>query len=398
MGVIKSESEVSGIRGEEGFQLGATARGSRVASPGRGSKLTPAAADARALLLEYAAERNGVGELFAVASARLRRLISFQAAAWVATDPRTGAPAGPAWLENIRADDHARVWEFEFLREDINTYRDLVTAEIPAAGLRMATSDRPARSARYREILRPNGFEDELRAVICADGNLWASIALLRTAAVPAFDAGDIELVASLSEPLADAMRGHLRDAAPSPAPSAGHGAGLMLFAADGELISANEEASALLDELRPTGHGNSRRHPARLPLPAAGALMRARAIAEERDHGPARVLTRSRNGRWLACHGSCLRDADGQLGNTALLIEPAQPTEIAPLMMAAYGLSAREQQITALIADGCSTVNIAHHLHLSRHTVRDYVKTILAKVGARSRGELVARLAGAII
>lgn len=187
------------------------------------------------MLLERAAKRESVRELFAVASERLRRLISFQAAAWVATDPHTGVPAGQAWLENIRADDHTRVWEFEFLRADINTYRDLVTAEIPAAGLRLATSERPARSARYREILRPNGFEDGLRAVVRADGSLWASIALLRTAGMPAFDAGEIELVASLSEPLADVVREHVRESAPSSAPIDGHRAGLMVFAAGGE-------------------------------------------------------------------------------------------------------------------------------------------------------------------
>jgi DNA-binding CsgD family transcriptional regulator len=375
-----------------------THRNGRVASAGRRSKLTPAATDARRVLLERAAKRESVRELFAVASERLRRLISFQAAAWVATDPHTGLPAGQAWLENIRADDHTRVWEFEFLREDINTHRDLVTAAIPAAGLRLATSDRPARSARYREILRPNGFEDELRAVVRADGSLWASIALLRTAGMPAFDAGEIELVASLSEPLADVVREHVRESAPSSAPNDGHRAGLMVFAAGGELMSANEEARELLDELERTEHSLAPGHLCALPLPAAGALVRARAIAEEREHGPARVLTRSRAGRWIACHGSCLRDADGRLGSTALLIEPASPTEIAPVMMTAYELSGREQQITALIAHGHNTASIAHRLHLSRHTVRDYIKAILAKVDARSRGELVARLSGGVI
>ena len=242
------------------------------------------------MLLERAAKRESVRELFAVASERLRRLISFQAAAWVATDPHTGVPAGQAWLENIRADDHTRVWEFEFLRADINTYRDLVTAEIPAAGLRLATSERPARSARYREILRPNGFEDGLRAVVRADGSLWASIALLRTAGMPAFDAGKIELVASLSEPLADVVREHVRESAPSSAPNDGHRAGLMVFAAGGELMSANEEARELLDELERTEHSLAPGHLCALPLPAAGALVRARAIAEEREHGPARA------------------------------------------------------------------------------------------------------------
>jgi DNA-binding CsgD family transcriptional regulator len=354
------------------------------------TQLAPAAAAARELLLERAAERDSVHELFAVASERLRRLISFQAAAWVETDPRTGAPAGPPWLESVCPDDHARMWELEFLREDVNAYRDLVTAELPAAGLRLATAGRPARSARYREILRPRGFADELRAVIRAGGSLWAAIALLRTADAPPFAAGDVELVASLSAPLAETLREHVRGAAAPSAQAAGQGAGLMMFAPDGELISANQEARGWLDELRGSGQ--------QLPLPAAGALVRARAIAEEREHGPARVLTRSRTGRWLACHGSCLRDADGRVGHTALLIEPAQPAEVAPLMMAAYELSPREREIAALIAHGRSTVYIADDLHISRHTVRDYVKSILAKVGARSRGELVARLAGGVI
>jgi DNA-binding CsgD family transcriptional regulator len=281
------------------------------------------------------------------------------------------------------------------------TYRDLVPAQIPAAGLRLTTSDRPARSARYREILRPRGFEDELRAVIRTRESVWALIALLRTPGAPAFDAGDIALVASLSEQLAEAIRQHLRSPAPSPArltsddADSGHDVGLMLFAPDGELISDNEDAHALLDELQPTEQAISFSHPRRLPLSATGALVRARAIAEERDQGAARVLTRSRTGRWLACHASCMRGADGQPGNTALLIEPARPTEIAPLMMAACQLSAREQQITDLIARGCNTANIAHRLHLSGHTVRDYVKAILAKAGVCSRGELVAMLSG---
>ena len=35
----------------------------------------------------------------------------------------------------------------------------------------------------------------------------------------------------------------------------------------------------------------------------------------------------------------------------------------------------------------------MAAWLHLSAHTVRDYVKAIFAKVGVSSRGELVAKL-----
>jgi DNA-binding CsgD family transcriptional regulator len=58
-----------------------------------------------------------------------------------------------------------------------------------------------------------------------------------------------------------------------------------------------------------------------------------------------------------------------------------------------AYALTPRERQITQLVAQGAGTAEIAARLHLSTHTVRDYVKAIFEKVGVSSRGELVAKL-----
>jgi len=165
-----------------------------------------------------------------------------------------------------------------------------------------------------------------------------------------------------------------------------------MLFASDGELISANDDAFAWLEEVPQgqweTGFGVD------LPLVVLGTLARARAIAEERDHRPARARLRSTTpGRWLVCHASCLRDADGRIGDTALVIEPATASEIAPIIVQAYDLSAREREITQLISQGFGTTEIADRLHLSPYTVRDYVKAVFEKVGVSSRGELVARL-----
>jgi DNA-binding CsgD family transcriptional regulator len=74
-------------------------------------------------------------------------------------------------------------------------------------------------------------------------------------------------------------------------------------------------------------------------------------------------------------------------------VIEPATASEIAPIITEAYELSAREREITQLIARGLGTAQIAAGLHLSTHTVRDYVKTVFDKVGVSSRGELVAKL-----
>jgi DNA-binding CsgD family transcriptional regulator len=124
-----------------------------------------------------------------------------------------------------------------------------------------------------------------------------------------------------------------------------------------------------------------------------AGTVVRARAIAEQREHGPARARIRSRTGRWLACHAACLRDRRGNITGTALVIEPAGASETATLLARAHDLSAREQQISRLIAEGSGTAEIADRLGLSAHTVRDYIKAMFAKVGVSSRGELVAKL-----
>ena len=115
--------------------------------------------------------------------------------------------------------------------------------------------------------------------------------------------------------------------------------------------------------------------------------------LAEGGGDGTARARVRTRRGPWLVCHASCLRDPDGSLGSIAVVVEPAKAAEIAPIIVQAYELTDREQQITRLIARGAATGDIAAELFLSAHTVRDHVKAIFQKVGVSSRGELVAKL-----
>ncbi|WP_134772717.1 response regulator transcription factor [Ornithinimicrobium flavum] len=55
-------------------------------------------------------------------------------------------------------------------------------------------------------------------------------------------------------------------------------------------------------------------------------------------------------------------------------------------------GLSTREDEVLALVARGLSNHEIARRLFLSVKTVQNNVSALLAKTGARSRAELVAR------
>jgi DNA-binding CsgD family transcriptional regulator len=353
-------------------------------------------ADVRDRLIARAAEAQGVGDLFATASQRLGRLVPFDAAVWVATDPATGLPTAPTRTENMGhfgIDSCLRGWELEFMVEDVNLYSSLAQAEQPAAGLRQATGDRPARSPRYRGLVQPHGFGDELRGVLRADEESWGLFALFRAEGGRAFDAAECELVASLCAPLGAGVREHARPVTHPFASGEDYGPGLMLFDRGGELISVNDDALVWLDELA-GAHVEREAFDYPLPMVVAGTLMRARAVAEERDGRSARARIRSRaTGRWLVCHASCMRGASGELGNTALVIEPAKAAEIAPIIARAYRLTPREQEVTQLVARGVGTPDIADRLYLSQHTVRDHVKAIFEKVGVSSRGELVATL-----
>jgi DNA-binding CsgD family transcriptional regulator len=342
-------------------------------------------------------QARSINDVFATTSAILRRLVPFDGAAWVTTDPATGLPSGPTRLDdidNVTSTECSEHWRREFTADDVNRFVDLARAETPAAGLRAAVGD-PASSTRYRTFLRPHGWEDELRAVLRVGQTPWGTVSLLRAEGRPAFTASDARLVAGLSTPIGQALRAHaLPKQSPNGlvGPPGPDGPGFMLFDRYGELVSADEQARAWLAEIPP-----DRFLPNRLgmdlPLWLVVAVFQAGAVAHGSGDGTARARLRSRRGLWLVCHASCLRSADGAYGNTAVVIEPATPGEIAPIIIDAYDLSEREQQIARLIARGDRTNDIAEELFLSPHTVRDHVKSILQKAKVSSRGELVAKL-----
>ena len=53
--------------------------------------------------------------------------------------------------------------------------------------------------------------------------------------------------------------------------------------------------------------------------------------------------------GQWLILHSTRL-DGDPQ-GRVSVIIEPPRPADLAPLLVAAYGLSDREQAVTVIPA-----------------------------------------------
>ncbi|HEY8768433.1 MAG TPA: helix-turn-helix transcriptional regulator, partial [Dehalococcoidia bacterium] len=101
------------------------------------------------------------------------------------------------------------------------------------------------------------------------------------------------------------------------------------------------------------------------------------------------RLRVRTRAGRWAVLHASWL----GAEPTVAVIIEQAAPLEVAPLVMAAYGLTNRERTVAGLVCQGLSTEQIEARLHVRANTVQDHLKSIFAKTGVRSRRELVAAI-----
>jgi DNA-binding CsgD family transcriptional regulator len=92
-----------------------------------------------------------------------------------------------------------------------------------------------------------------------------------------------------------------------------------------------------------------------------------------------------------MVLHGAALV-ADGAR-RVAVIVEPAHPARISSLLMAAYGLTEREQDVTRLVLQGNSTVEIAERLLVTAPTVQQHLKSIFDKTGVRSRRELVGKV-----
>ncbi len=325
--------------------------------------------------------------LFAVTSERLRRVMPFDAAVWVATDPINGLTAAPVRIENLQRGGCGIYWESEFRADAVNPFRSLTNSPFPAAGLCASTGDRPSSSPLYRDFMRPRGFGDELRAVFRVDGRSWGQLSLFRECGRKPFCAEDLAVAGALSSPIAQRLRSYARSTESPRRPS--DTPGMLLFDRLGNLRSINEEARWFLADM-PPGPRAATSAGIALPLPV---WIRSTVARARETHGNARIRMRALTSGWLVCHASYLNTADGMDEMIAMTIGPAAGSEIATLIVAAYELTPREHEVTELIARGLSTAEIASRLFLSPHTVRDHVKAVFEKVAVGTRGELVAKL-----
>ncbi|WP_460724669.1 response regulator transcription factor [Nocardia heshunensis] len=314
------------------------------------------------------------------------------AAYWAATtDPATVLFTGSV-IDAIPESATPLFLANEFLDSDVNRFRVLATAADPIRSLFDATHGSPDSSVRYRDILAPLGMGDELRAALRVGDSCWGVLCLHREPSPLGFRAEEIGYLHGVAAHLAEGLRAAvlLADLA---APDGHPAPGLLLLDDTAAVLAMTPEARTLLAEVAD--------QPPRAELPQAivAVAMRLRSL-EHDPNSPVvpRIRLRTRAGRWLVAHASRLHtvpDAD-PTGPIAVILEPARAPEIAPLKLAAFPLTPREQQIAALVLAGRSTREIADLLVVSPFTVQQHLKSIFEKSGVRSRRELVANLLAA--
>lgn len=329
----------------------------------------------RAALDRVAASAETIPDLFSRAAEAVGRTMPLDGWCAHTLDPATAMPTGGDSRHGFLPELVPRLLEIEYAVGDVNPLAELQQRRQPAGVLHVATQGVPERSPRYREVVRPSGFEHELRVVLRHQGRPWGLMVLLRADDSPGFSRDEAGLMSSVSSSMAAAVKrlllhGYVEAGGLPDSP------GLVLLDGNLGIDTVTPEAARWLAQLGDDGSG--------LPL----SVVAVATSAADGGGRPARSRARVSSGAWVTLTAWAL---DGQ--RIAVSLESSAPHDLTALALEAYSLSDRERQVVELVLLGLSTGEIAGRLFLSPHTVQDHLKAVFNKTGVRSRRELAADL-----
>jgi DNA-binding CsgD family transcriptional regulator len=275
----------------------------------------------------------------------------------------------------------------EYYADDVNQLADVARSGTGVCTLHEATGGDPSGSPRWHRNMTLGGDQEVIARLRARSGEVWGALGLYREPGQPAFDDADKHFLRAVTPHLAEGARrallvGEATDPEGLDAP------GLLILTDHWEIDSATLGAARWLAEL-PDGDPDVGRLPSAVLSVAGRALRGSATPGQPAEVAVSRVLSRA--GTWVILHGACLSSADAR--RVAVIVEPAHPARIYPLLMSAYGLTERERDVTRLILQGSSTTQVARELVVSAHTVQQHLKSIFDKTGVRSRRDLVAKV-----
>ena len=277
----------------------------------------------------------------------------------------------------------------EYYDDDVHNIASVARSERGISTLHEAAGGDPSGSPRWQAHMELGGDQELLVALRTPTGKTWGLLALYKEPDQPPFQADELEFLLVVSPLLAQgARRGLLFGEAAEP--EGPESPGLVVVNEDWSIDSLTPGAERWLCELSDGDWEDQNRLPPSVLAVAGRALRTAEGEGVMGEVAVSRVL--SSEGRWMILHGAALGAGDGRR-RVAVIVEPAHPARITPLLMAAYNLTEREQEVTRLVLCGDSTAQLAERLCVSPHTVQQHLKSVFEKTGVRSRRDLVGKV-----
>jgi DNA-binding CsgD family transcriptional regulator len=314
----------------------------------------------------------------------IRRVVGFDAYAWLLTDPETSVGAGP--LADVPClPELPNLIRLKYLTR-LNRWTRLPRA---AALLSAATGGDLSRSLLWRELLHRYGVGDLASAVYRDRYGCWGFLDLWRVGG--RFTAADEAFLVDIAAPVTATLRRTLAATFVPVAPRRAHGPGIMLLGPDLYVRAQTPETDAYLRTLVPP-EGD------RAAVPSGAYNVAAQLLATEAgiDANPPTARVHLDGGTWLTLRAARIGPAErGPQRDIAVGIEQVTPDARAALFARVHGLSPRQAELLIALASGADTRDLADRLFLSEHTVQDHVRSMFAKTGVRSRAALLARAFG---
>jgi DNA-binding CsgD family transcriptional regulator len=320
----------------------------------------------------------------------VRRAVPWDAACLATHDPGTHLLTSARKYGHLRTvDSHDQEFAtIEYGTVEQTAFYEIAAAPTPAAGVHLTHGGEIERSRRMSSFMVPHfGFGDEARLVFMDGIRAWGAMALFRGSADAPYDDADVAFLASLSPLFARGVRSGLLARMAVASPPAQQGPVVLIVGSDDRIVQMSAGAEERLREL---AVGDASCEPTTVVGAVVGA---ARRFARGESALPPRARVRNESGMWLVVHASPLSGSGDRAGEVVVTIEEARPPEIVALVVAAFGLTQRERDVTQLVLQGVDTKEIAATLHVSTYTVQDHLKSVFDKADVRSRRELISRI-----
>jgi DNA-binding NarL/FixJ family response regulator len=317
----------------------------------------------------------------------IRRVVDFDAFAWLLTDPETEVGSAP--LADVPClPELPRLIRLKYLTA-VNRWTHL---ETPVALLSASTAGRLERSLVWGDMLSRFGVTDVASVVFRCRYGCWGFLDLWRSTDGTSFSDQEAEFLAAIAKPVTEALRRCQANTFKLAAPAKVRvGPVVLVLSPELEVRAQTSETNEYLEVLVPPATD-------RRPIPAGAYNVAAQLLALEAgvdDHPPAARVHLSA-GVWLTLRAARIGTTVPALDqDIAVTIEATSPAERMTLFGRASGLSTRELELFGHLVKGSDTHDIARQMFLSENTVQDHLKSIFTKTGTSNRRTLVARTVG---